>query len=66
MVNGIYFTKMASLGKNKQPAELTFTKGLNVLTGASNTGKSYVVQCLDYILGSGVPPKPIQESAGYR
>jgi hypothetical protein len=65
MAGGIYFTKMGSFGKNKQLAELTFSKGLNVLTGASNTGKSYVVQCLDYILGSGIPPKPIQESRGY-
>jgi energy-coupling factor transporter ATP-binding protein EcfA2 len=65
MVNGFYFTKIAALGPNKEDADLSFTKGLNLLTGASNTGKSYVVKCLDYILGGGDPLKYIPEASGY-
>lgn len=33
--------------------------------GASDTGKSYVVECLQFILGASEPPKKIEESKGY-
>ena len=33
-------------------AVVCFADGSNVLAGASDTGKSYLVHCLDYILGA--------------
>jgi DNA repair ATPase RecN len=63
---GLYFTKLAVLGSGKETAEVTFRKGLNIISGASETGKSYVVECLNYILGGKDPPKPIRESIGYQ
>lgn len=52
-------------GKGKPKAELTFKKGLNVVAGASDTGKSYVIKCFQYIFGSEEPPKSISEANGY-
>jgi len=51
MANGIYFTKIAALGTDKPIADCTLKKGLNVISGASETGKSYLMDCMDYILG---------------
>lgn len=57
--------KIEVKGPGKPVAALEFSKGLNVIAGASNTGKSYVVQCIQYILGSSKIPKAIDESKGY-
>ncbi len=65
MTTGIYFTKIAALGVGKSVAEIDFQIGFNVITGASNTGKSYVIDCIDFILGSKNPPKDIAEAKGY-
>lgn len=65
MSNGIYFTKIASIGTNKRAAEINFKKGLNVVAGASETGKSYLMDCINYIFGARDPPKEIKESKGY-
>jgi hypothetical protein len=53
------------VGGGKPPAEISFAPGFNVISGASNTGKSYILQCIDYALGAGRAPKPIEESLGY-
>ena len=52
-------------GKDKGPAALYFTNGANIIAGASDTGKSYVLNCLKFIFGAKNPPKNIDESAGY-
>jgi len=65
MSNGIYFTRIAALGTDKPIAELSFKTGLNVVTGASDTGKSYLIDCIDYILGAREEPKEIRQSKGY-
>lgn len=52
-------------GKGKPKAELTFKQGLNVVAGASDTGKSYIIKCFQYIFGSDTPPKNINEASGY-
>lgn len=57
--------KIAVKGENKKDAILTFSKGLNSIIGASDTGKSYVIQCIKFILGATIVPKGIDESKGY-
>lgn len=52
-------------GPQKPSAELNFGPGLNVIFGGSNTGKSYVLRLIDYMLGASSPPEPISEQAGY-
>ena len=53
------------IGANKPPAEVSFAQGFNVTSGASNTGKSYILQCIEYGLGAGKTPKHVEESVGY-
>lgn len=65
MHNGIYIAKIAVVGTNKTMAQVSFNRGLNVVSGASNTGKSYVFQCIDYIFGAKDSPKPITEAKEY-
>ena len=44
---------------------MTFEPGLNVISGASDTGKSYLVEPTAFLLGGGTPPRSIPESRGY-
>lgn len=61
----MFLTKLTVSGPGKPDAVLSFEKGLNVITGDSDTGKTYAYQCLDYILGKGTAPKNITEAQGY-
>jgi hypothetical protein len=62
---GFALRRLALIGPGKEPAEVTFTRGLNVIAGPSDTGKSFIAQCLDYALGSGDRPKEVPEAEGY-
>lgn len=47
-------------------AELSFSDGVNVIWGASNTGKSFTVKALDFMSGSKPKRLPkINERVGY-
>jgi predicted nucleic acid-binding Zn-ribbon protein len=52
-------------GPHKQPATVVFGPGLNVLYGASNAGKSFIVEAIDFMLGGGQPLRDIPERVGY-
>lgn len=52
-------------GPATEPAVMEFGPGLNVVYGGSNTGKSYILRLIDYLLGAKAPPEPIVEQAGY-
>jgi ElaB/YqjD/DUF883 family membrane-anchored ribosome-binding protein len=62
---GFALRRIALTGPRLPTAELTFTRGLNVIAGPSDTGKSFVVQCIDYALGGGNSPKGIPEAERY-
>jgi len=53
------------IGENVKPASLYFSKGLNVIAGPSNTGKSYLIECIKFAFGAKTVPKSIKESKGY-
>lgn len=62
---GIVLRKLVLQGPGKEDATLLFSNGLNVVAGASDTGKSFAYECINYILGgTDIPEKP-KESAGY-
>lgn len=63
--NGISLRFIRFLGPKKPAAEFTFTPGLNVLWGASDTGKTFLIEAIDFMLGSGEPLKDIPERQGY-
>ena len=65
MVKGFQLRAIRATGRGKSPAEISFGPGFNVISGASNTGKSYILQCIDFMLGGSQSPKRIQESTGY-
>ena len=58
-------TKIEVKGDGKEPAIVELKKGLNVISGASDTGKSYICQCVQFILGAKKAPKSIDEAKGY-
>jgi uncharacterized coiled-coil DUF342 family protein len=49
----------------KSPALLEFQSGLNVICGASETGKSFIVEAIDFLLGGSDPLRDIPERVGY-
>lgn len=52
-------------GDNKIPAKVEFSKKLNIIYGASNTGKSYILKVLDYMFGAEKLNKKIKFANGY-
>jgi DNA repair ATPase RecN len=62
---GFYITHLRVTGNNKKPAEIPFENGFNLISGVSDTGKSYIFSCLNYMLGKEDNPKSIPESVGY-
>jgi hypothetical protein len=50
-------------GPDIEPATVDFVAGLNVINGPSNTGKSYILRVIDYVLGARDAPEPIAEQA---
>ena len=52
-------------GPRREPAEIDFSHGLNVIHGASETGKSFILEALDFMLGSGAALRDIPERVGY-
>lgn len=62
---GFYITALVLKGKNKNDAKIILNQGLNVISGASNTGKTYIFECINYIFGSRDKPKAIDEAKGY-
>jgi len=60
-----WLKRLTLTGPDVADAEVIFDLGLNVVVGASNTGKTYIVECLDYMLGAGDRPKDIPEARSY-
>lgn len=52
-------------GENKKNAILKFEEGLNVIAGASDTGKSFVFDCINYGFGASNVPALPPEAKGY-
>ena len=52
-------------GQSVKPAILSFSSGTNLIIGSSDTGKSYIFQCINYLLGGYACPKDIPESKEY-
>jgi hypothetical protein len=65
MNKGFIIKQLTLTGPQVRPATVTFEKGLNIISGPSNTGKTYIFQCINYMFGGSKPPKAIKESTGY-
>lgn len=49
----------------KPDSSVQFTRGLNVICGPSNSGKSWVLDCIDYAFGKEANKFVLDESNGY-
>lgn len=59
-----YIEKIIASGTNKKDAIVTFTDGLNIIHGYSDTGKSCILKCIHFIFGDSRYPFGIYET-GY-
>lgn len=50
---------------DKKPAIVDFQAGFNVISGPSDTGKTLIFECLNYVLGGSSRPKEPPEAKGY-
>lgn len=62
---GFWLKSLRLTGPDVEDAEIGFEKGLNVICGPSDTGKTFILQCIDFILGGKDSPKEIPEADGY-
>lgn len=65
METGFILKELRIVGDSLNNASVIFEKGVNVITGPSNVGKSYIFQCINYMFGASKPPKPIKEARAY-
>lgn len=65
MTKGIRLCSLAFHGPSREPAVLMLGEGLNVIYGASDTGKSFIVDSIDFMLGGKGPLRDIPERVGY-
>ncbi|MBM9487461.1 hypothetical protein JBE38_16130 [Pseudomonas sp. ICBG1301] len=57
--------KIVLRGEGVQDASITFFPGGNIVAGESDTGKSYLLRCLDYIFGADEMKKRIPAADPY-
>jgi hypothetical protein len=62
---GFRLRHLAFHGPSRPPATVKFGPGLNVIYGASETGKSFVVEAIDFMLGGKPPLRGISQRVGY-
>ncbi|WP_339011770.1 hypothetical protein VNN36_07730 [Lactococcus garvieae] len=63
-MSSFYIEKLIAQGKEKIDAEVRFQPGLNIITGPSNSGKSMIADCIDYLFGGNDVPF-VEEETGY-
>jgi hypothetical protein len=62
---GITLRRITFTGQQAEPAELAFARNLYILYGASNTGKSFALKSIDFMLGGSTPLPGITERQPY-
>lgn len=61
---GFYIKKVIAKSAAKGDASVAFGKGLTIIQGRSDSGKTCVANCIDFIFGGSVD-KPFKETAKY-
>lgn len=64
-MNGIRLRHIAFTGSDIEPAEIGFDKGLNIIYGASNTGKSFASKAILFMLGVSKSLPEIEQITAY-
>ena len=58
-----FIEKIVASGAGKKESTIVFKPGANIIYGPSNTGKTYIVKCIDFLFGSDADP--FDSSSGY-
>lgn len=58
-----YIKKIYAYGSGKKTSVIELDKGLNIIYGPSNTGKTYIINVIDYLFGG--KTNPIDTLSGY-
>ena len=64
-MSGLLLRYLGYFGPDRPAADLSFEPGLNVICGASETGKSFIAESIDFMLGQKDPVRDIGERKGY-
>jgi len=60
-----YITSITVSGDGVKESKIEFNKGVNIIHGPSDTGKSYVMNCIDFMFASKGAPFSRSDTAGY-
>lgn len=63
--HGFFVKKLELIGTTVDTVSIKFEKGLNIIYGSSDTGKTFIFQCINFMLGGSGLPKPIPEAEKY-
>src|SRR5262245_5517681 len=58
-------TELVITGTGLTDAAIRFAPGLNLIVGASDTGKTLIFEAINFMLGAGNPLRTVPESNGY-
>jgi hypothetical protein len=61
----IFLKRLAFFGPAREKASVSFDRKATVICGASDTGKSFTVEALDFLLGASEPLRDIPQRVGY-
>jgi hypothetical protein len=64
-MKGFWISKITASGVEKEDSSITLKKGANIITGPSDTGKSYLFSVINFVFGRTSPPKDIPEGLNY-
>ena len=64
---GFYIKKVIAKSDTKPTSFVEFTEGLNIIQGRSDTGKSCIVKCIEFVFGGDMKhlKTPFKESSGF-
>ena len=58
-----YIKQISAVGEKVEFSEITFQDGVNIVFGPSNSGKSYIIKCINFMFAGEIPFT--KQSTGY-
>jgi hypothetical protein len=64
-MNMLHISRLVFLGPSRAPAAIDFSEKITTICGASDTGKSFIVDAIDFLLGDSAGLRDIPQRVGY-
>lgn len=64
-MRNFYISKIFFTGSHVETSSIDLIDGLNIICGPSDTGKSYIAECFDFMFGGNIKDFPIGLETGY-